>query len=233
MTLEISNKRFERKAEQLKQETSDFKECKKTLETNLKQVEKQLSLRETVLQNTIDGLRAETLGLAHSNQTLQQEKQKLALMVKEYELMQEDNTSSVLEELEESNNRTKALEEILDDVECERNTLHSQIRSLNVQLQFAENQLIVEQNKSKIELNRDTKGGYRTEREAPNVDTFIRSRQFTGIADINASPDVTSEYTSQRSKWGLHSSRILGHSNSSSTGVRMTRDSLHRATSVY
>ena len=40
-------------------------------------------------------------------------------MVKEYEAMQEDNTSSVLEELEESKNRTKALEEILDDVECE------------------------------------------------------------------------------------------------------------------
>ena len=189
--LEISNMRFERKAEQLKQETSDFKECKKSLETNLEQVEKQLSSRATVLQNTIDGLRADTLGLARSNQTLQQEKQKLALMVKEYEAMQEDNTSSVLEELEESKNRNKALEEILDDVECERNSLHSQIRSLNVQLQFAENQLKVEQNSSKIELNRATKGGYRTEREAPNVDT------------------------SQQSKWGLHSSRIPGHSSSS------------------
>ena len=49
-------------------------------------------------------------------------------MVKEYELMREDNTSSVLEELEESKNRTKALEEILDDVECQRNTLPSQIQ---------------------------------------------------------------------------------------------------------
>ena len=68
--LEISNKRFERKAEQLEQETSDFNECKKTLETNLEQVEKQLSSRETVLQNTIDGLRADILGLARSNQTL-------------------------------------------------------------------------------------------------------------------------------------------------------------------
>ena len=55
--LEISNKRFERKAEQLEQETSDFKECKKTLETNLEQFEKQSSSREHVLQNTIDGLR--------------------------------------------------------------------------------------------------------------------------------------------------------------------------------
>ena len=55
--LEISNKRFEKKAEQLKQETSDFKECKKTLETNLEQFEKQSSSREHVLQNTIDGLR--------------------------------------------------------------------------------------------------------------------------------------------------------------------------------
>ena len=131
--LEISNKRFERKAEQLELETSDFKECKKTLETNLEQFEKQSS-REHVLLNTIDGLRADTLGLAHTNQTLQQENQKLALMVKEYEAMQEDNTSSVLEELEESKN-TEALGEILDDLECEGNILHTHIQSLNVQLQ--------------------------------------------------------------------------------------------------
>ena len=160
--MEISNKRFERKAEQLEQETSDFNECKKTLETNLEQVEKQLSSRETVLQNTIDGLRADTLDLAHSNQTLQQENQKLALMVKEYEAMQEDNTSSVLEELEESKNRTNTLEEILDDAEWEGNTLRSQIRSLNVQLQFAENQLKIKQKKSKIERNRDARGRCRS-----------------------------------------------------------------------
>ena len=41
--------------------------------------------------------------------------------------MQEDNISSVLEDLKESKNRTKALEEILYDVECERNSLQSQI----------------------------------------------------------------------------------------------------------
>ena len=75
----------------------------------------------------VNGLRADILGLAHSNQTLQQEKQKLALMVKEYEAMKEDNISSVLEDLKESKNRTKALEEILYDVECERNSLQSQI----------------------------------------------------------------------------------------------------------
>ena len=73
-----------------------------------------------MLQNIINGLRADTLGL-------EQEKQNLALMVKEYEAMQEENTSSVLEELEESKKRTKALKEILDDVECEGNTLHSKI----------------------------------------------------------------------------------------------------------
>ena len=164
--LEISKKRFETKAEQLEQKTSGFTEYNRVLETNLEQVEKQLSSRETVLQNTINGLRADILGLAHRNQTLQQEKQKLALMVKEHELMQEDNTTSVLEELEESKNRTKALEEILDDVECERNTLHSQIRSLNVQLQFAENKLKIKQKKSKIELNRDARGRYCPERKA-------------------------------------------------------------------
>ena len=132
--LEISNERFEKKEEQLKQETSDFKECKNTLETNLEQVEKQSSSRETVLLNTIDGLRADTLGLARSNQTLQQENQKLALMVKEYEAMQQDNTSSVLEKLEESKN-AEALGEILDHVECEGNSLPSHIQYLNVQLQ--------------------------------------------------------------------------------------------------
>ena len=83
-------------------------------------------------------------------------------MVKEYEAMQEDNTSSVLEELEESKNRTNTLEEILDDAEWEGNTLRSQIRSLNVQLQFAENQLKIKQKKSKIERNRDARGRCRS-----------------------------------------------------------------------
>ena len=48
--------------------------------------------------------------------------------------MQEDNTNSVLEKLEESKN-TEALGEILDDIECEGNSLPSHIQSLNVQLQ--------------------------------------------------------------------------------------------------
>ena len=87
-----------------------------------------------------------------------------------------------------SKNRTKALEEILDDVECQRNTRHSQIKS--------KNQLKVEKKKRKIKLNGHSWGRF-CGREAPNLDTFITPRQFTGITDINASPDVTSEYTSQ------------------------------------
>ena len=65
-------------------------------------------------------LKAELETATKSNSEFQKEFQ---LKLETYELMQEDNTSSVLEELEESKNRTKALEEILDNVECEGNTL--------------------------------------------------------------------------------------------------------------
>ena len=216
--LEISKKRFERQTKLLTQETSDFKECKTKLEIKLEHAEEQLSTKVTQLQNTIDSLRTDLLGLARSNQTLQQDKHKLALMVKEYECMQEDNSSTVVEDLNEANNKLSDMEKILDDAECERNTLHSQMRSLNVQLQFAENQLRIEQKKSSTELIRDKKSQHPIERERPNVGRFTSSKQFTGIADVNSSPDPLSEYTSQRTKWGVptvtvtRSSRIPDHS---------------------
>ena len=81
-------------------------------------------------------------------------------MVKEYEAMQEDNTSSVLEEFEESKNNTNALDEILDDVECEGNSVHSHIRSLNVQLEET--------------TPRDRRGRFCTRRYTP------RTRRTTG-----------------------------------------------------
>ena len=63
------------------------------------------------------------------NDTMDKELQELRSyqnLFQEDEFTQEDNTSSNLEELEESNNRSKALEEILDNVECQLNTLPSQ-----------------------------------------------------------------------------------------------------------
>ena len=87
-------------SEILGQRNQQLEEELELVRDRMTQLEADLSaLKKSVLQNTINGLRADILGLAHSKQTLQQEKQKLALMVKEYELMQEDNTSSVLEEL--------------------------------------------------------------------------------------------------------------------------------------
>ena len=63
------------------------------------------------------------------NDTMDKELQELRSyqnLLQEDEFTQEDNTSSDLEELEESNNRSKAMEEILDNVECQLNTLPSQ-----------------------------------------------------------------------------------------------------------
>ena len=215
--LEISNKRLERKTEQLTQEALDFKECKKKLETALVQAEKQLADKETQLQSSVDTLRTDLLGLARSNQTLQQEKQKLSLMINEYEVMQEDNSCRVLEELDEAKNKVRTMEEMLDDAECERNTLHSQIRSLTVQLQFAENQLKIEQKKSTAELTRSTKSQHNIEKERPGIDPFRSSKHFTRTADVNVSTDPLSDFRSQRSKWGIpvniRSSQITDKSN--------------------
>ena len=130
------------------------------------------------------------------NDTMDKELQELRSyqnLFQEDEFTQEANTSSDLEELEESKNRTKALVGILDDAECQRNTLPSQFQSKK-------------KRKLKLKQRRDSWGRYCL-KEAPNLDTFITPRQFTRMTDLNASPDLISEYTSQ--PMSLVSPRVL------------------------
>ncbi|KAI6660991.1 hypothetical protein LOD99_13714 [Oopsacas minuta] len=211
--LEISNKRFERKAEELSQECLDYEKRKKDLESRLEQVLMQSKARVVDMQSTITSLRGDAMDLARCNQKLEQEKQKLSSMVKEYEFMQVDNSCRVREELDEKTNTVIILEERLDDIESERNTLHSQVRSLNVQLQFANTQL-TESKKSSTEPKRNQHHSNRT-----NTDIINRPiQQSTSITDIQApiEPEYYAPTTSQRSKWGKSvdsiSSKIPSHS---------------------
>lgn len=193
--LEISNKRFERKMEAMSHESMEIEKCKNELEARLEQISKQSKFKVSDVENKVTLLENDVTELSRDNQTLQQDKQKLSAMVKEYELMQLDDNCGVREELDEKRNTVRLLEERLDDVEGERNTLHSQIRSLNVQLQFANNQLSVK--KSINELDRDS--SIRCAKNDRNT-TSRPIQQYTSITDL---PSETDHYlpTSQRSKW--------------------------------
>ena len=195
--LEISNKRYERKVEALSHDSLDFEKCKNELEARLEQILKQSKLKESEMQNKINLLQNDAMELSHDNQTLQQDKQKLSAMVKEYELMQADDYCRVREELNEKRNTVRLLEERLDDVESERNTLHSQIRSLNVQLQFANTQL----SETKKSINQpETHTKNRSDRF--NTNTISRPiQQYSSITDLPSGPDHYPP-ASQRSKWG-------------------------------
>ena len=205
---EISNKHFERKAMELDYENLNDKKCKNELEARLEQISKQSKFKETDLGNKIILLENDAMELSRDNRTLQQDKQKLSAMVKEYELMQVDDNCRVREELDEKRNTVRLLEERLDDVESERNTLHSQIRSLNVQLQFSSTQLS-EMKKSNNELDRNTKS--RSDRFNTNT-TSRPIQQYTSVTNLPSRPDHYPP-ASQRSKWGQTQETVPKESN--------------------
>ena len=191
--LEILTKRYERKAEELENETKDFKKCQKELELKLEQAGNQFADRKSALQGHVCSLEENVQALAHDNQSLQQEKQRLTAIVKEYESMEAETNLRVREELDEKKNRVWMLEEKLDDIENERNSLHSQVRSLNVQLQFAETQLM---EKNKSDANKFSRASHRT--ESITVPTIKRPDfEFTNINNSSSQHAIPAP----RSNW--------------------------------